>query len=137
MDLKAKTRPLVGGIQITNNKKDAANKAEAGTLGYFGTYRKDGKALTVLLSNHHVLFYQGGAASSKVYQPDLFDEANVIGEVVDGFIGHINFQYKEDTQPLAYFVDCAIAKIYNQKEKCCCCSCDGPVQQENTFAEYG
>jgi hypothetical protein len=114
--------PLIGGITITSEKTSADGGYGAGTLGFFATI--DGVAPpenVALVSNHHVLFANGGGLQEKIYQQPKVEVAS--GLAIDwttkylagtltqaGLDGSYDFTYPGEAQA-PYFIDCAAAKL--------------------------
>lgn len=129
--------PLLGGITITNFRKDTAGLYKEGTLGCFATIDgASGPKNVVLMSNHHVLAAHGGAVGNTINQPQviggLLDDANPnpIAEINDlGIEGPHPFTYPSETE-VAYHVDCATAKLNIDVSSWCDCNCGVSYKNE-------
>jgi hypothetical protein len=129
--------PLLGGITITNFMKDSAGQYMHGTLGCFATIDGvSGPKNIVLVSNHHVLAAHGGAVGNKVNQPrvigGLLDDANPnpIATINNlGLEGPHPFTYPSETE-VAYYIDCATAKLDIDVSSWCDCNCGQSYKNE-------
>lgn len=127
-----------GGIQITNNKPQAADptKIDVGTLGCVGTLNNSTERdKYVLLSNNHVIYANGAAENDLIYQPNR--NVNTAFEGAIGKIMDLHFEQDvtyPDGGPNSYFIDCARAKILTDFSSCCC-NCNKGVGFDNEITE--
>jgi hypothetical protein len=130
--------PLIGGITITNLKPDAGGAGfSGGTLGCFATI--DGAGLpdnVALLTNNHVLATHGGGLGDTVYQPPLVgglidrENAGAVARVDNmGVNGTYDFTYPGESK-VAYYLDCATAKLNIDVSSWCDCNCGVSYRNE-------
>lgn len=123
--------PLLGGITITNLRPGAGGADfGGGTLGCFATIDgTSGRENIVLLTNNHVLAKNAGAVGDTVYQPRILagsvdrDNTNPIAKTHSlGVNGAHPFTYPGESQ-VAYYLDCATAKLNIDISSWCDCNC--------------
>lgn len=114
---------LIGGITITNFKRDSNDRSESGTLGFFATLNGvSGPQNVVLVSNNHVLTANGASVGDTISHPKWKDvngtpnivlDTGPIGKIHDaGLFGHVKYKYDGPSETEQdYFVDCATAKL--------------------------
>jgi len=132
---------LIGGITITNLKRDASNNVDAGTLGLFGAI--DGAEPpdnVVLISCNHVLITNGAKVGDSVYQQPMAQVGGVYGVDIsvryavarihnEGMEGNFAFQYPGESSQ-NYWVDATSAQVNVCISSWCNTNCGETVHNE-------
>jgi hypothetical protein len=134
--------PLIGGITISNLRRDASGKVEWGTLGFFATLDGvDAPENVVAVTNHHVAAAAGAAKGDAIYQPPWLPlptgelainigAPNRIGKIESAPPErNVPFTYPNDAQN-DYFVDCAAVRVNISMSSWCDTNCGESIRNE-------
>lgn len=122
----SKYAALVGGITITNGRRDSENRMGLGTLGFLATIDGvDGPDNIALVSNRHVLGANNAIVGGTVYQPDVNANLpnNSVGKILKlQEIDNYSYTYPGESAK-DYWIDCSTAKINICISSCCHTNC--------------